>query len=99
MSVEATWLKTALQPQSSRIYSEEELQVDFIGRFESLQTDFNTVCDRVGCDRAVLPHVFKTTHEHYARYYTSETRDIVGELYAVDIANFGYRFENDQSHA
>ena len=31
--------------------------VDFVGKFERLQKDFDIVCDRLGFERETLPHV------------------------------------------
>ena len=37
-------------------------ELDFIGRFENLQNDFDTVCDKVGISRRQLPHEAKSKH-------------------------------------
>ena len=42
---------------------------DFIGRFETLQKDFEKVCDRIGIERTILPHAQKSRHRHYSKYY------------------------------
>jgi len=68
--------------------------VDFIGHYERLQTDFNTVCDRIGIARRNLPHARRAVdRDDYRRYYDTDTRALVAEHYAADIERLDYSFD------
>ncbi len=49
------------RPQSEYLYDESgRLLVDFVGRFENLQADFNKVCERIGIAVTELPYANKS---------------------------------------
>lgn len=66
--------------------------VDFIGRFERLQDDFDEVSRRLGLPPVKLPRTNGSEHAPYTEYYTPITAEIVAERYARDIEQFAYRF-------
>ena len=68
-----------------------QITLDFIGRFETLQEDFATVCTRLGIGIA-LPHVNRTHHRPYHQYYDVALRDFVARHWQRDIEAFGYEY-------
>lgn len=69
-----------------------EVIVDFVGRFESMERDWEVVCDRIGVSVS-LPHVNKSGRRAgYRDVYDAESRDLVGSLCARDVELFGYSF-------
>jgi hypothetical protein len=67
--------------------------VDFIGKFERLESDWSLVRTRVGIN-ADLPkiNVNPDRQRDYTKYYTDRTKKIVRDRFAVDIEYFGYEF-------
>lgn len=71
--------------------------VDFVGRFEQLVPDWETIRGHVGPD--VLPpldfHLNPSDHAHYSTYYTPELVEHVRDRYRADAELYGYDFEQD----
>jgi len=81
------------RPQYYFICDEEgRVQVDFVGRVENMEHDFNVVAARLGCSRP-LAKVNVGNLKHYSQYYTEESREIVARVYARDVELFKYTFE------
>ena len=82
------------QDQYEFIADEEgELLVDFIGRFENLEKDFQSICKEFSGSERCLPYTNTSRHAHYSAYYTEEIMKTVEQLFARDIEMFGYQFE------
>jgi hypothetical protein len=82
-------------PQSNYIFKGDDLCVDFVGRFENLQQDFEMISrHHLDFKDPILPHSGKTEKDHYSFYYDSETIEMVAQKYSIDIKNFGYTFDS-----
>ena len=81
-----------MKPQIEYIYDSNGSKIDYIGRFENLNQDFDVICKRLFKKRISLPHKFKSNHTNYTQYYNKKTIDIVGDMYLEDIKYFKYKF-------
>ena len=71
-----------------------KIAVDFIGRFERLQEDFDEVCDQIGLAKKKLTHQNRSRNDNsdYRAYYDEQTEAIVRNYFQRDCEVFGYRF-------
>ncbi len=67
--------------------------VDFIGKYENLQEDYEEACQRIGIKPPPLPHKRQAKdREDYQGYYDKETAELIAEYFREDIEIFGYSF-------
>ncbi len=71
------------------------LQIDYVGRFETLEQDFCHIAERLGIERTIAHHnrTDGPSATDYRSFYTDETRRIVADVYRRDIELFDYRFD------
>ncbi|QNM83077.1 hypothetical protein H8M03_01560 [Sphingomonas sabuli] len=82
------------RPQSAILFDDSGRPVFHeLLRFETLQADFDRLCDRLGKPRTALPRAKASKHDDYRTYYDERTRDAVGDLFLQDVVNFDYAFE------
>lgn len=77
---------------------ENNVVVDFLGRVEEIEDGVRDIASRAGLEFN-LGHYRKSTHRPYTSYYDGETRQLVAQRFAVDIAMFGYTFSRTMSPA
>tara|TARA_Y100000034_G_scaffold127228_1_gene179719 strand:- start:447 stop:1004 length:558 start_codon:yes stop_codon:yes gene_type:complete len=77
------------------------INLDFLGRFENYEEDFNKLCKNLKVDLK-LPHhntiraqrkIGQFPHEHYSVYYNDVYRELITKAFKEDIKYFGYNFE------
>jgi hypothetical protein len=85
------WRKTEFRTQLS-FFADENMNiiVDHIGKMEDLTSTIDYL-KSIGI-AADLPHLNVSRKDNYRQYYTDKTRDIVKNLYAEDLKEFGYSF-------
>ncbi|NEN22748.1 sulfotransferase family protein [Cryomorpha ignava] len=66
-----------------------DISVDFIGKFESLNDDFNAVCKKLGIPYE-LPKKNTRKHKDYRDAYDEQNWKYIAEYYSEDFDAFGY---------
>lgn len=68
--------------------------VNFIGKYENLQEDFEEVCRRIGIRTPRLPHKRQAKdRKDYRTYYNDDLAAQIAEYFKHDIETFGYDFD------
>ena len=84
--------KTQFSFLSDEANDSSPLSLDFIGKVENIQQDFNNLRLRFGIDTE-LPHINKSSRKGaYQDYYNPETADLIREAFKLDIETFNYHF-------
>ncbi|MEO8011298.1 MAG: sulfotransferase family 2 domain-containing protein [Dokdonella sp.] len=68
--------------------------MDQIGRVETMQGDYDSICARIGIPTTTLEHVNASRHHAYSEYYDAELQALVARMYARDLELFNYTFES-----
>ena len=70
------------------------LIVDTVVRIEHLENEIKPVFEAIGIDPDLqIPHLNRSNHNAYQKYYDNETVDLVSRFARDDIEHFDYRFE------
>jgi hypothetical protein len=74
-----------------------EIIVDYVGRYECLEDDFQVICKRIGVHPSPLPRKRKASDraDDYRRYYSEQSADLVAEHFRRDIEAFAYAFDSE----
>ena len=84
-------------PQSEFICNKNgEILVDFVGRFENLNDDLNSISRKIKKELA-LEHHNKNFKKDYKKIYNQEMKTKVYEVYKKDFVLFNYNFLNNDA--
>lgn len=83
-----------VRTQRSRLFSGEKLEVHFLMRYETLQDDFDLVCDLVGKPKCVLPRENNSERRPYQEHFEHEPEalEIASQLLREDLLTFNYQY-------
>ena len=75
------------------VYDQKENNMlDFVGKVENLQNDFNTACKLISIPSEKISRRNQTKGEHYTKLYDNKMTEIISKVYIKDIDYFGYKF-------
>ncbi|WBL23189.1 sulfotransferase family 2 domain-containing protein [Zunongwangia sp. HRR-M8] len=85
-----------LYPQTSFFDIEGEYKLDFVGRFESLESDLEILLKNLKIEDDFTLHLNKRKkkRKHYSRFFTESNKNRVEELFRKDIDLLNYSFED-----
>lgn len=69
-----------------------QLEVDFVGKFETLETDFEFITKKLGTRSNLQKLNISNRQADFNFYQTNETRKIISELYKKDFEIFAYPY-------
>ena len=85
-----TWVH--FLPQTAFLVHRGRVRVDHVGRFETIERDFETIRLRLRIETASLPHVNPSAESRrpFEANFTPEAVRVVEKIYRKDLETFGY---------
>jgi hypothetical protein len=71
-------------------YLDEE--VDYIGRVEYLEKDWDLICQEIGIEPYTLPNYNVSEHKEWKSYYTDDSDKVVRKIFQDDFETFNYDY-------
>lgn len=82
------------QAEMLRLPGSDSIALDRLLRFETLAQDFAALAHHLDLPATALPRLNASRRSDPRALYSESLRDLIGALYADDIATFGYRFDD-----
>lgn len=70
------------------------LAVDYVGKVETINKDFECILSILNIDNITLPHSNKSKRAHYSKYYNDILAERVYDYFKKDIDYFDYKFNS-----
>jgi len=94
LDIDMIYTHSLFMPQWFYLTDEKnQLQVDFLGRYENLDVDFEFIKSKIGLDTPKLEKVNISNRKKYHEYYSEKSYAKIADLYSKDIQLFDYKFE------
>ena len=82
------------QPQHAMVTDAEgRLELDIVGRNETMQASYDEICAKVGMESTRLDRVNSSRHRPWQEYYDRDLIGWVSDLYRRDLELFNYGFQ------
>jgi len=92
------WINKGKVDHSKMFYNHRgEMLVDFLGRFETLDRDFKSICRHLNLD-VTLPRENASSHRDYREYYDEDLKQYVADKLHREIEYFGYSFDPESNY-
>lgn len=87
--------KYELKPQMHWLRDKTgSIPMDYIGKFENLNRDFEIIAEKIGLVDGELPKLIVGSGQDYTRSYDNASIDVVNKLYQEEIELFHYKFSD-----
>lgn len=86
------WTVTSMdhfRPQWEFLTVNGAIDVDYLGRFEQIESDFEKIAERLHLEEQ-LPHRNQSSHRSYHWYYQDKQTNVVERMYRRDFERLGY---------
>jgi len=85
--------RVLVRPQYEQLCQDDgKLAPDFVGRYETLQQSYDSICEQIGIPSSELAQKNQSTHRSFREYYDAQLKSQVADFYADDITHFSYGF-------
>lgn len=93
-----SWPVSYFQNQTDWItVDQDKIKLDFVIRYENLNKDLSYVLDNLNITYTEIPNKNISKHNHYSKYYTKQTKNIVAQHYQKDLEYLEYFFEDEKN--